>query len=90
MRFTTCYEGKHKKCPRTLEHHKGEVFATCSCECHPPTLGDLHDYVTGEYIRTATAEETAASIVTAKYVDDGRGIIKVEGRSCYVVGGKES
>lgn len=48
--------------------------------------GTLHDYRTGDYIRDATLEETAASMNTAQH-DGGAGVIPVDGRSCYVVGG---
>jgi hypothetical protein len=49
------------------------------------TTNDLHDYNTGEYIRTATQSETARSIAAAK-TDGGAGVIDVDGRACYVVG----
>ena len=43
--------------------------------------GTLCDYSTGETIREATAEETPKN-------DGGAGVIKVDGRSCYVQGGE--
>lgn len=50
-------------------------------------MADLHNYTTGEYIRTATAEELAASIAAAES-DGGSGVISVEidGEtvSCYI------
>jgi hypothetical protein len=41
--------------------------------------GDLHDYTTGEYIRPATAAERKASDEAGD-----EGVIRVDGRSCYV------
>lgn len=41
--------------------------------------GTLHDYKTGEVIRPATAEETAASRAAGK-----EGVISVEGRAVFV------
>jgi len=43
----------------------------------------LHDYKTGEFIRFATLAELSASI-EAGQSDGGRGVISVDGRSCYV------
>jgi len=43
----------------------------------------LHDYQTGEYIRQATPDESAASLEAAQH-DGGAGVILVAGRSCYV------
>ena len=45
--------------------------------------GTLCDYLTGESIRPATAEERAESIDAARY-DGGAGVIEIDGRSCYV------
>ena len=44
----------------------------------------LHDYQTGEYIRQATPEEVSASVEAARR-DGGRGVIVVDGQSCYVI-----
>ncbi len=46
-------------------------------------MNTLHDYKTGEIIRPATDAELAASIEAAK-TDGGRGVIVVDGVSCYV------
>lgn len=46
-------------------------------------MADLHNYTTGEFIRTATADEQAASIAAAE-TDGGPGVIVVDGVSCYV------
>ena len=43
----------------------------------------LHDYKSGDIIRTATPQEAADSIEAAKS-DKGAGVILVNGRSCYV------
>ena len=48
------------------------------------TVAQLHDYLTGDYIRPATKKEHIASIETAE-TDGGAGVINVDGRSCYVV-----
>lgn len=36
MIFTSCYEGKHRKCPRNLRFIAEWITDTedCSCECH--------------------------------------------------------
>ena len=51
-------------------------------------MADLMNYQTGEFIRTATADELAASIKAAEH-DGGSGVISIEidGKavSCYVV-----
>lgn len=48
-------------------------------KCNTPNYGDLHDYVTGEYMRPATKDEQARSR------DAGpEGIIVVDGKSVYV------
>jgi hypothetical protein len=54
----------------------------------PPGLlwraaGDLHDYETGDVLRAASPAE-ARSSEEAATADGGAGVIKVEGRSCYV------
>lgn len=51
------------------------------CDCGKP---QLYDYKTGEHIRPATAEELRAS-QEQEWKDGGRGVIKVDGHSCYVV-----
>ena len=43
----------------------------------------LHDYKSGDIIRTATPQELLDSIEAAKS-DKGAGVILVNGRSCYV------
>lgn len=43
----------------------------------PPAL---HDYATGDYIRTATSAERDES-----YASGHEGVIVVDGRNCYVV-----
>jgi len=52
-----------------------------------PTAGNaptLHDYITGEELREATAEEHRASIRAARF-DGGAGVIVLDdGRRCYV------
>ena len=48
-------------------------------------MSTLHDYNTGDEICEATPEELAESIAAA-HRDGGAGIIKVDGRDCYVVG----
>lgn len=46
-------------------------------------MADLHNYTTGYYIRTATEDETNASVRAAEY--DGKpGAIIVDGIACYV------
>ena len=45
--------------------------------------GTLCDYETGEEIREATAEEQKESTEAAD-TDGGAGVIRVEGRRCYV------
>ena len=45
--------------------------------------GTLHDYKSGDIIRTATRQEALDSIEAAKS-DKGAGVILVNGRSCYV------
>lgn len=47
--------------------------------------GCLCDYETGESIRPATADEAVSSRAAAR-VDGGAGIIRVDGRRCYVEG----
>ena len=47
--------------------------------------GCLCDYETGESIRPATADEAAASRATAR-TDGGAGVIRIDGRRCYVEG----
>lgn len=49
------------------------------------TYGTLMDYVTGESIRPATAEEAYRS-TNAAAKDGGAGVIDVDGRRCYVEG----
>ena len=44
----------------------------------------LHNYATGDIIRTATDEELAASREAAQ-TDGGAGVIEVDGVSCYVL-----
>ena len=51
--------------------------------CRAVGHGTLTDYATGESIRPALGSERAASIEAAKS-DGGSGVIKVDGRSCYV------
>lgn len=46
-------------------------------------VGDLCDYETGDRLRDATWQETKASVEAAKR-DGGAGVIRVDGRSCYV------
>ena len=46
-------------------------------------FGDLKDYYTAEYIRPATEGERRDSRLAAQ-MDGGAGVIKVDGRSCYV------
>lgn len=46
-------------------------------------MPDLYDYDTAELIREATPEEHEASKAAAT-LDNGRGVIVVDGRSCYV------
>ena len=48
-----------------------------------PDYGSLNDYRTGEALRPATEEERDESVEAAK-TDGGRGVISVDGRSCYV------
>ena len=45
--------------------------------------GKLCDYKTGETIRDATEDEARESSEQAER-DGGRGVINVDGRSCYV------
>ena len=45
--------------------------------------GTLCDYLTGDSIRPATAEERAESIDAAR-CDGGAGVIEIDGRPCYV------
>jgi len=45
--------------------------------------GTLHDYDTAAAIRPATAEERAESVAAAE-TDGGAGVIRVDGRRCYV------
>jgi hypothetical protein len=47
------------------------------------TTARLYDYRTGEYLRAATIDELTQSLDAAEH-DDGRGVIQVDGRSCYV------
>ena len=57
----------------------------------PVSTATLHDYQTGEAIRSATEAELTASIEAARH-DGGAGVITIAGRSCYaqnaVVGGR--
>ena len=46
---------------------------------------DLHNYETGEFIRTATMDELKRSI-DASTRDGGAGVIIVDGVRCYVLG----
>jgi len=46
-------------------------------------MADLRNYTTGDYIRTATADETVQSITVAE-CDGGAGVIQVDGIACYV------
>jgi hypothetical protein len=46
---------------------------------------DLHNYETGEFIRTATTDELKRSI-DASTRDGGAGVITVDGVRCYVLG----
>ena len=48
-----------------------------------PSPGTLTDYQTGETIRRATPSERSASLAAAE-TDGGSGVIKVDGRSCFV------
>jgi hypothetical protein len=41
------------------------------------TTANLHDYLTGEYLRPATADELARSLAAAEK-DAGRGVIEVD------------
>ena len=50
-------------------------------------MSRLVDYRTGETIRRATAREDAASVAAAE-LDGGRGVIRVDGVSCYTDGGR--
>ena len=43
----------------------------------------LHDYATGEFIREATPNELRESREAANH-DGGAGVIRVDGKSCYV------
>ena len=71
----------------------GAVLATTGDEPAPPTTrtGEapsaptLHAYDTGEELRDATGEELAASVEAARH-DGGAGVIRVDGRRCYVEG----
>lgn len=45
--------------------------------------GDLHDYETGDFLRRATHDEAASSRKAAT-LDGGAGVIRVDGRRCYV------
>jgi len=42
--------------------------------------GDLHDYLTGDYLRAGTAEEKIRSIEAARH-DGGAGVIEVSRES---------
>jgi len=53
------------------------------------TVPTLHLYETGEMIRVASAAELAESIETSHH-DGGAGVIKVNGKRCYVIGGSSS
>jgi hypothetical protein len=79
----------------TLESLKSLVraleAAALKAECRPSSrlspgnlCGNLCDYCTGEIIRPATFGEKEASI--ASFRDGGQGVIRVDGRSCYVEG----
>ena len=46
--------------------------------------GGLHDYETGDFLRPATSAEAAESRAAAA-LDGGAGVIRVDGRRCYVV-----
>lgn len=50
--------------------------------------GTLYDYRSGEPLGDASKEEIEASLAAAK-LDGGRGVIRVDGRACYVVGEDE-
>jgi hypothetical protein len=52
-----------------------------------PTYGNLRDYTDASKIRVATRDELAASVAAAK-LDGGAGVIDVDGRRCYVEGGR--
>ena len=43
----------------------------------------LYDYITGDEIRNATENELRSSVAAASD-DGGRGVIDIDGRSCYV------
>lgn len=45
--------------------------------------GILYDYDTSDALRPATAAERAESVEAAKH-DGGAGVIRVDGRRCYV------
>ncbi len=49
------------------------------------TEATLHDYETGAALRPATSGELAESIAAAR-TDGGAGVIRVDGRTAYVVG----
>ncbi len=46
------------------------------------TYGVLYDYWTGHTLRAATRDEDRASFGNS---DNGRGVIAVEGKACYVM-----
>lgn len=58
---------------------------TATNETDPTDImdNDLRDYNTADYVRAATRAELEASREAAKH-DGGAGVIKVDGRSCYV------
>jgi hypothetical protein len=61
---------------------------TAFAPTHLITLcGTLHDYGTGDAIREATDRETNESLAQAE-IDGGAGVIVVDGRNCYVEGGR--
>jgi hypothetical protein len=47
-------------------------------------MADLMDYNTADLIRTATPAEVVASVSAARQ-DGGAGVIRVDGRACFVL-----
>lgn len=62
-----------------------ESWAEALTQAPGPDWGTLCDYRTGDEIRPATEAEHQDSVEAARF-DGGRGVIRLHGRPCYVVG----
>ena len=70
--------------PVVKESNEAEIRQALHDAIEALQTSELHDYETGEYIRDATPQEAAESIIQAHH-DGGSGVITVSGRTVYAV-----